>query len=45
MHNKGRIEIWRSCKKLFTFICSDYGNSSYEQEKQFKRSPGVSADE
>jgi hypothetical protein len=46
MHN--RTANWGNCQKLIThqvLCCSDYGNSNYEQEKQFKRSQGVSANE
>ena len=46
MHN--RTANWGNCQKLITYQvlrCSDYGNSNYEQEKQFKRSPGVPANE
>ena len=46
MHNSKAKRV--HFKKLFTFqilCCSDYGNNNYEQEKQFKRNPGVAADE
>jgi hypothetical protein len=46
MHN--RTANWGDCKKLITYMvlrCSENGNSNYEQEKQFKRSQGISADE
>jgi hypothetical protein len=46
MHN--RTTNWGNGQKLIThqvLRCSDYGNSNYEQEKQFKRSQGISADE